>query len=210
MQKNPRCAHALRLAVRAALRQLAACGAPPIAHHAISLIIIAALLALAACHKAGAAQACKRTVAAPPTDGDQGRPSRAQGQARARRRRSTIPTGSRQPRRLHGQAGAGEPVGDLVRALRQGTADARRSWRATGRASKCVAVSQDDGPHASVVAFLKAHQIAHARTLSGPEDGACRARSGRNRAADVDPVRCERQGSVALCRRPGLDEPRGG
>ena len=41
-----------------------------------------------------------------------------------------------------------------------------------------VAISQDDAPHASVVAFLQAQQDHEPRCLPGPEDGACRARSG--------------------------------
>ena len=54
---------------------------------------------------------------------------------RARPRRRPMfsdPTASADPGRLQGQAGAGEPVGDLVRAVRQGVADARQAAPRSG------------------------------------------------------------------------------
>ena len=69
------------------------------------------------------------------------------------------------------KADARELVGDVVRALRQGTADAQPAGQARGAALHVVAVSQDRGPHRRSWRSSMA-KVADLERLSGPEDGA--------------------------------------
>ena len=138
--------------------------------------------------KAAAAAARQQTAAPLP------RPGPVKGVDRSHKGRP-LPSGFNDPdgrrrsaRRLRGQADPGQPVGELVRAVRQGTADARPLGAGEKHGKlNVVAISQDDAPHASVVAFLKA-QDRRASTHQDPKMALSGA-LGAEGAADVDPVR---------------------
>ena len=140
----------------------------------------------------------------------QRRRPKPQGQGRARRHVQRSRRRRDQPGRLQGQAGAGQSLGHLVRALRQGIADARQaagSHRDDGQLG-VIAVSQDSGPHRRSVRS-STFKIEDLGGYQDSEDGAVR-RAWAGSPADHHPLRRAGQGSLALCRRPRLDQPRSG
>ena len=84
-----------------------------------------------------------------------------------------------------------------------------RSHRDDGQLG-VIAVSQDSGPQRSVVAFLDKLKIGDLGAYQDPKMALSGALGPDTVPADLDPLRREGQGGVALRRRPRLDQPRSG
>jgi hypothetical protein len=185
-----------RLAVPRTFRQLAEVTRPLSAPQCASSSP-SPFSALAGCQQAVAGIQANEAAAAPEA-GHRG--IHRDNGANHRRTQFSGPDGSQSSSLTSGQAPTGEPLGELVRALRQELP----TLDALARGGVQVLAVSGFGPRASVVAFLQDHKIATLKSCQDEDGFFRRARSGYSASDRSCSTRTGRECAIPAI---GLDQP---